>query len=255
MSSQILLVLLGLFVVSILYSSVGHGGASGYLAVLSLSVFASNSDPWLKQQAWCLNLIVAGLAFWHYRKAGHHLIGITKPFIIASIPMAFIGGYLKIDGDVYDVMLSCTLVLAAWRLYVVNDRLNDDVIVTSPKFEMALPAGGAIGFVSGIVGVGGGIFLSPLLLLKGWATPKNAAATAAVFIWFNSAAGIAGAGYSGQLELDFSILSQFIAVVIIGGIIGSKYGAEVASQLVVKRVLVVVLVVAAARRIVGLVGI
>ena len=239
---------LGLFLISILYSSVGHGGASGYLAILSLSTFASMNSSWLKQHAWCLNLIVAGIAFYHYYKAGFYNKKLTIPFIVGSIPFAMIGGALKINGDLYDYLLSITLIWAAYRLYqtkvVENNREIGDL-----SLKITLPIGGGVGFLSGIVGVGGGIFLSPIILLKRWADPKTVAATSALFIWVNSAAGLFGAGISNQLQIDFNILFPFIIVVLIGGIIGSKFGT-VAKQSVVRTLLILVLIIAAGKRII-----
>ena len=239
---------LGLFLISILYSSVGHGGASGYLAVLSLSTFASMNSSWLKQHAWCLNLIVAAIAFYHYYKAGFYNKKLTIPFIVGSIPFAMIGGALKINGDLYDYLLSITLIWAAYRLYQTKD-VEDNREITDLSLKITLPIGGGVGFLSGIVGVGGGIFLSPIILLKKWADPKTVAATSALFIWVNSAAGLFGAGISNQLQIDFNILFPFIIVVLIGGIIGSKFGT-VAKQSVVRTLLILVLIIAAGKRII-----
>ncbi|CAI8214332.1 MAG: Uncharacterised protein [Methanobacteriota archaeon] len=239
---------LGLFLISILYSSVGHGGASGYLAILSLSTFASMNSSWLKQHAWCLNLIVAGIAFYHYYKAGFYNKKLTIPFIVGSIPFAIIGGALKINGDLYDYLLSITLIWAAYRLYQTKVVENNREI-TDLSLKITLPIGGGIGFLSGVVGVGGGIFLSPIILLKKWADPKTVAATSALFIWVNSAAGLFGAGISNQLQIDFNILFPFIIVVLIGGIIGSKFGT-VAKQSVVRTLLILVLIIAAGKRII-----
>ena len=239
---------LGLFLISILYSSVGHGGASGYLAVLSLSTFASMNSSWLKQHAWCLNLIVAAIAFYHYYKAGFYNKKLTIPFIVGSIPFAIIGGALKINGDLYDYLLSITLIWAAYRLYQTKVVENNREI-TDLSLKITLPIGGGVGFLSGIVGVGGGIFLSPIILLKKWADPKTVAATSALFIWVNSAAGLFCAGISNQLQIDFNILFPFIIVVLIGGIIGSKFGT-VAKQSVVRTLLILVLIIAAGKRII-----
>ena len=244
------LILAGLFLVALLYSSVGHGGGSGYLAILSLTSYGTMEAGWLKQYAWCLNLIVAGIAFWHYSKAGHHIRGMTVPLVGASVPFALVGGYLKVDGALYDTLLSVTLIWAAWRLLLIK-RDFVGVGVEPPDPREALPVGGAIGLASGVIGVGGGIFLSPVILLRHWATPKAAAATAAAFIWLNSAAGLAGAGLSGQLQIEWEILGVFGVAVLSGGLAGSRYGADVAPQMLVRNLLVVVLLVAASRRVLG----
>ncbi|MED5486532.1 MAG: sulfite exporter TauE/SafE family protein [Candidatus Thermoplasmatota archaeon] len=237
---------LALAVVAALYSSVGHGGASGYLAVLSLTTYGTMEVAWLKQHAWCLNLVVAAIAFYHFHRAGYHIPKLTLPFIVASIPMAIVGGYLTVDGAIYDLLLSICLVVAAWRLFITNS--TDSVIEYQPRWSVAAPVGGSIGFASGIIGVGGGIFLSPILLLKKWATPKGAAATSALFIWVNSLAGLGGAALSGQLILEMGVLFPFVGAVLIGGFIGSRYGAEVAPQQMVRKLLVMVLIVAATKR-------
>lgn len=241
---------LALMAVAALYSSVGHGGASGYLAVLSLTTYGSMESAWLKQHAWCLNLIVAAIAFYHFHRAGHHVPKLTVPFIVASIPMAMVGGYLVVDGAVYDLLLSICLLAAAWRLFATN--VSDAEVDSEPSWGIAAPVGGTIGFASGIIGVGGGIFLSPVLLLKKWATPKGAAATSALFIWVNSLAGLGGATLSGQLALEWGVLFPFVVAVLVGGFIGSRYGAEIAPQQMVRKLLVIVLVVAAVRRVVEL---
>ena len=241
---------LTLLCVAALYASVGHGGASGYLAVLSLTTYGAMESAWLKQHAWCLNLVVAAIAFWHFQRAGHHVPKLTVPFIVASIPFAMLGGYLLVDGAIYDLLLSICLVAAAWRLATI--RTVDVVAEGGPEWKIVAPVGGTIGFASGIIGVGGGIFLSPVLLLKKWATPKGAAATSALFIWVNSLAGLSGATLSGQLVLDVDTLLPFVAAVLVGGFVGSRYGADIAPQIVVRRLLIVVLVLAAMKRIVEL---
>ena len=238
----------GLFLISILYSSVGHGGASGYIALLSLTTYGEMQSAWLKQHVWILNLVVAGLAFFHYSKAGHHLFSKSLPFLLASIPFAFIGGYLKVDGAIYDTLLSITLVYAAFRLLSVKNEL-ETIQITDPEKPQAYAFGAGIGFFSGIIGVGGGIFLSPILLLKQWATPKAAAATAALFIWVNSASGLLGAAASNQLVLETQTLLPFIIAVLLGGLIGSRYGSIHAKQSTVRNLLVAVLLLASVKRI------
>ena len=115
-----ILLLVALSVIAALYASVGHGGASGYLAVLSLTVYAANDPVWLKQHAWSLNLLVAGIAFFTFRKSGFYDYKLAIPFIITSIPAAILGGYLKVDDVIYHTLLSITLIFAAWRLYTIK---------------------------------------------------------------------------------------------------------------------------------------
>ena len=244
-------IVFALFCVAALYASVGHGGASGYLAILSMTAYGSMESAWLKQHAWCLNLVVAAIAFWHFHRAGYHIPKLTVPFIVASIPFAMLGGYLLVDGAIYDLLLSICLVAAAWRLFTV--RVSDGVIDGVPNWKIGAPVGGSIGLASGIIGVGGGIFLSPILLLKRWATPKGAAATSALFVWVNSLAGLGGATLSNQLVIDLEVLLPFAGAVLVGGFVGSRYGAEIAPQHMIRRLLVIVLLIAAAKRILDLV--
>lgn len=248
MDINIVFVCLGLFFVSILYSSVGHGGASGYLAILSLSTYATMENGWLKQQVWCLNLVVAAIAFYYYYKEGFFDKKLTIPFIIGSVPFAILGGFLKIDGGVYDLLLSITLIWAAYKLYFMKN--NEGEIKNKNKnlnLNVSISTGAGIGLLSGIIGVGGGIFLSPIILMKRWADPKTVAATSALFIWVNSAAGLFGAGISHQIQIDLSILFPFIIVVLIGGSIGSKFGSR-SNQNLIKSLLIIVLIVAATKQ-------
>ena len=159
-----ILILFLLFLIALLYSSVGHGGASGYLAILSLTIYAEYDSGWLKQHAWSLNLVVAAVAFYHYRKAGFFDFDLTFPFLLASVPFAIIGGYLKVDGAFYDTILSITLVWAAYKLFQIKENYSDSKVVR-PSISYSLPIGGAIGLMSGVIGVCGCIFLSPILLL------------------------------------------------------------------------------------------
>ena len=243
------IILFALFVIAVLYSSVGHGGASGYLAVLSLTVYASQDYSWLKQHAWSLNLLVAGLAFWAYSRAGFFNSKLALSFMIASVPAAIFGGLLRVDNGVYDTLLSITLILAAWRLLVIRNDDSDEIFVKIPPVHIAVVVGFGIGFLSGIIGIGGGIFLSPIILLFGWADAKTTAGITAAFIWVNSAAGLIGNTISGQLEIEFGVMLPFAFAVIIGGLIGSRVGSKVFSQRVVRKMLVSVLLLAAIKRI------
>ncbi|GIQ96338.1 MAG: UPF0721 transmembrane protein y4hK [Methanobacteriota archaeon] len=249
-----IVLLFALLIIAAMYSSVGHGGASGYLAVLSLTAYASNDSVWLKQHAWSLNLLVAGIAFFAYKKSGFFDVKLALPFIIASIPAAFIGGYLLVDDTVYDILLSLTLIFAAWKLYSIKDSHSSVVINKSPPLHVAVCVGFVIGILSGIIGVGGGIFLSPIILLFGWSDPKTTAGISAVFIWVNSFSGLVGSTVSGQLSLDISTLIPFSISVLIGGYIGSKFGSEKFSQNSIRNMLVAVMLIAAIRQILDLLG-
>jgi len=250
-STELVLVLLALFAVAALYSSVGLGGASGYLAVLSMTTFAASESIWLKQYAWSLNLIVAGIAFWHYHRSGYHVRELSVPFISASVPMAALGGFMLVEGAVYDTLLSLALIVAAWRLVSGDAGVSEAV---RPSATKAAWVGGGIGLASGVIGLGGGIFLLPALMLGRWATAKEAAATTSLFVWLNSIAGLAGAGLAGRIDLELGLLVPFASVVLVGGFLGSRYGSRVSSQNGIRGLLVVVLVLAAFKRVLEIVG-
>ena len=246
-------ILFSLAVVAALYGSVGHGGASGYLAILSLTSLATQGAIWLKPHALILNLVVASLALLHYGRKGYFDYQLIWPFAIASIPFAYIGAYLPVVDWLFDTLLSFTLLWAAWRLLKIN-RANQTEI-TSPSVSTGLLTGAGLGFASGLVGVGGGVFLSPLLILKNWATAKITAAVSAFFILVNSIAALGGSFLSDQAVLDKDLISQFILAVLIGGFIGTRFGAEKADENIIRKLLAIVLVFAAARRILGLLGV
>ena len=159
---------------------------------------------------------------------------------------------MSVGGNIYDLLLSVALVVAAWRLFAGKRETGQVEMPGRPK---AVAVGGGIGLASGLVGIGGGIFLSPVMMLNNWATVKQTAATAALFIWLNSLAGLVGAGLSGQIGLDVDLLGAFGIAVMIGGVLGSRYGSEVSSQNSIRGLLILVLCAAAARRFLGVMGI
>ena len=170
----LLALLLGLiFFVAVAYSSVGHGGASGYLAVLS---FFGLAPAAMAPSALCLNLLVAGTSFTSYWRAGHFAFRLLWPFLLTSIPFAFLGGLTPVSPRTYLVLLAVVLIFAAYRLLVVVPPSQEESFIRVPSLAVALPVGAGIGFLSGIIGVGGGIFLSPLLILLKWADAKRTAA-------------------------------------------------------------------------------
>ena len=162
--------------------------------------------------------------------------------------------WVAVNDDIYDTLLSITLVFAAWKLYTTKSRESEDLFSNPPSVHIALFVGAIIGLLSGIIGVGGGIFLSPIILLFGWSDPKTTAGIAAVFIWVNSAAGLIGSSISGQNVIDFDVLIPFAIAVLIGGYLGSKFGSEKFSQKTVRNTLVSVMLIAAIRQILELFG-
>ena len=230
-----------LFAVAVLYSSVGHGGASGYLAVLS---FFAVAPAQMSGTALMLNVLVAGMAAIAFGRA-HHLIGrLLWPFVFVSVPAAFLGGYLKVTDRLYFVLLAVGLLATALRLGLMPPRNSHEPTRTLP-LAAAFPLGGAIGFFSGMIGIGGGVLLSPILILARWATAKQAAAVAAIFIVANSLAGIAGRAVRGTLDV-MPVLVPLLAA-FAGGLLGSHLGANKFSGNVLRRLLAVVLLLAAVK--------
>lgn len=224
------------FVVALLYSSVGHGGASGYLAVMALfAVSPAVSRP----TALILNVFVASIAFIQFYRAKSFDWGIFLPFAAASVPMAYLGGRIQLAEPIYKIVLGICLIVAAVRLAV---KLSSEAEPKRPPIAIALIIGAVLGLVSGLVGVGGGIFLTPVLLLMNWTDTKAAAGVSALFIVVNSASALAGGARElSQLSGAFFV---WIIVAVIGGIIGSTLGSQRFDSLTMRRVLAGVLIVA-----------
>ncbi|MHB9022997.1 MAG: sulfite exporter TauE/SafE family protein [Armatimonadota bacterium] len=243
---QPLIIILGIsaliFCIALLYSSVGHGGASGYLAVLSFFAFLPGE---IKSTALILNILVAGIASVAFMRAGYFSWKLLWPFIIASIPAAFLGGIIKISPQFYALLLALVLLVAAWRLALPTPATKNSEEQHPIRLPIALTAGGGIGLLSGIVGIGGGIFLSPLILLARWADAKRTAAISAAFILVNSVSGLAG--HLTRQHVDILAFAPFLLAALCGGLLGSHLGANHFSGLTLRRTLAVVLVLAAGK--------
>lgn len=237
------LLVLSVFVVAFFYASVGHGGASGYLAVLSLWAVSAQQ---MAASALILNLAVSGTAWAVFAKAGCFSWRLTWPFVVVSFPAAWLGGWLKAPPGVHQWLLGFALAAAAWRLWTDLPPVSG---ARRPPPAAALAAGAGIGALSGMIGIGGGVFLSPLLILKRWAGPKETAATSAFFILVNSVAGLLGRAARGPWAVE--PLLGLVLTAVLGGAIGSAQGAAHFSGLAFKRVLGAVLLVAAAGSIGG----
>ncbi len=226
-----------LFLVAFLYASVGHGGASGYLALMAFFSFAPGM---MRPTALILNLFVSLTAFIQYYRGGHFRWKLFWPFAIASIPAAFIGGLIVIDAGWYKKILGILLLFPVIRLSGV--KFNSEKTDKEQTLSASLLIGATIGLFSGMIGIGGGIILSPVILLLHWANMKQTAAVSALFIFVNSLAGLAGIftkGFEYRPEIIWMIVIAFA-----GGLTGSYLGAKKFDSIFLKRLLAVVLLMA-----------
>lgn len=222
-----------------LYSSVGHGGASGYLAVMALLGVAPAA---MKPAALVMNIFVAGLAAWRLYRARYFDARLFWPFAFGSIPLAFVGGLLTLPGHFYRYLVGAALLVAAGRLLI---EARDLPARSAPPPGLAVTVGAVLGFVSGLTGVGGGIFLSPLLLFLRWADMRHTAALSAAFILLNSLAGLAG-----QVSAGAGIppgLPWMVLAALAGGAVGAELAVRRLAPVKLRRLLGVVLTIASAK--------
>lgn len=226
------------FVAALLYSSVGHAGASGYLAVMA---FLGMAPATMRPTALVLNLVVATIATWRFSKAGLFSWTLFWPFALGSIPLAFVGGAITLPGHWYRTLVGLVLWAAAVRLWL-------DLRVAAPQppsTTAAVASGGGIGLLAGLTGTGGGIFLSPLLLFMGWAGARETGGVSAAFILVNSLAGLA-ARPSSIASLP-EAMPVWAAAVAVGGMVGATLGSRRLGTPAFKRMLGVVLLIAGAK--------
>lgn len=235
MQSEIFFIL-AIGLIAMLYSSVGHGGASGYLGLMALFGI---DVVLMKPSALILNLFVSSIAFISYYRAGYFRMKLLLPFVVTSIPAAFLGATLEIPPELYKKILGGFLLIAALRILI---RPEEDGERKKLSVPIALFSGALIGFFAGMIGIGGGIILSPLLLLTRWGGMKETAAASAAFIFLNSLAGLSGHVFSG-MEVSPRIAIWIVAVVI-GGLIGSWTGGFKLSATQLKYLITAVLLVA-----------
>ena len=231
------LFLLAMFVIAFLYASVGHGGASGYLALMALF---GVEVVLMKPSALVLNLFVSSIAFVSYYRAGHFRFRTLLPFAVTSIPLAFLGASLEIGPELYKKILGACLFIAALRIVIRPKTGEADI--RKMWLPVALLAGAVIGFFSGLIGIGGGIILSPLLLLTRWAGMKETAAVSAAFIFLNSLSGLSGHLVAG-MALSPEIL-VWIGVVVAGGLAGALSGSIRLTAVQLKYLVTAVLLIA-----------
>jgi uncharacterized membrane protein YfcA len=237
MEIQLLFILL-LFVVAFLYASVGHGGASGYLALMALF---SMSPAFMKPTALLLNLFVSLSAFILFYRGGHFKWKLFLPFALASVPLSFLGGMIALDAQVYKKVLGALLLIPVIRMLFFPNASEQDLKEGSTGLSVLI--GAVIGFLSGLIGIGGGIILSPVLLLLKWTNQKQTAAISALFIFVNSLAGLGG-----QLSKGLNVESgmfMYAGIAFVGGTLGGWLGASRFNQQILKYLLAAVLLLAA----------
>ena len=237
MDSIILFYIL-LFLVAFLYSSVGHGGASGYLALMAIFSFAPEV---MKPTALLLNLFVSLTSFIQFYRGKHFNWKIFLPFAVTSVPIAYIGGLITVDDNIYKKILGILLIIPIIRfLFFANIKVEE---IKRSNLILSLLIGAAIGFLSGLIGIGGGIILSPVLLLLKWTDMKQTAAISAIFIFVNSLSGLAGQLQKG---INFSAdMYAYVAIAFVGGICGAYFGSLKFKSNILKYMLAIVLIVAA----------
>lgn len=228
-----------LLIVGFLYASVGHGGASGYIAVLSLfSIAASVYKPVVL----ILNIIIAGIAFIHFYKAGYLKWKLCWPFLITSIPFAFMGSRFTLHDNTHNLLLGLALIFPIARLSGLLPSKNTGAIKTIP-LVYALLFGAILGFAAGLLNIGGGIFLSPVLILFNWATAKESAAVSSLFIVCNSLAGLIAAGIPDIAAFN-TTSGTWLAAATVGGIGGAYFGSRKFQQTTIRHLLATVLTIA-----------
>jgi uncharacterized protein len=239
MDSSLLLLTAAFFLIALIYSSVGFGGGTSYIALLGQSFFFV-SQPQIKTTALLCNIIVVTGGTYIFYKNGKLDVKKSWPFLVASVPLAFIGGFWKLDDANFFILLGASLVVAS-ILLCLNPK--DRTIQRNNSTMINFGIGGGIGFLSGLVGIGGGIFLSPILHLIRWDEAKKISALASVFILVNSISGLAGQ-ISQSPQTDWGFVVPLLAAVLVGGQIGSRLGATRFNPLHIKRITALLILLA-----------
>jgi uncharacterized protein len=238
MADSAVIFYLALFIIAFLYASVGHGGASGYLALMA--IYGISPDV-MKPTALLLNLFVSIVSFIQFYRGGHFKMNLFWPLALGSVPFAYVGGLVHLDASVYKIVLGIFLVIAVIRFLFFSKFQHTET--KHPQLLLALVIGAVIGFLSGLIGIGGGIVLSPILLLMGWSNMKQTAAISALFIFVNSLAGLMGQLTKG---INFSgNMLMYVIVAFAGGLLGAYVGSLKLRAVALKNVLAAVLLVAA----------
>ncbi len=239
-ASVVALLAAGMLVAAFLYAAVGHGGASAYIAAMAIAGVAPAE---MRPIALQLNVLVSAIAAVKFYRAGHFRWRLFWPFAATSIPAAYLGGAITLPGTAYKILVGAVLLYAAWQLWW-SARAGAELRPTRDvPLALAMVIGGTLGVLSGLTGVGGGIFLSPMLLLLGWAGTKQTSAVAAPFILVNSLSALA-AGFVENPAMPPDYAWLLMAAVVAGGWTGAEYGSRRFSNPVIRRALALVLAIA-----------
>jgi uncharacterized membrane protein YfcA len=234
---QLALLCAAILVVAFLYSSVGHAGASGYIAVMTL---VGLMPTVIKPAALLLNILVATLTAWQFWRAGHFSWPLFWPFAVASIPLAFVGGYVNLPTKAFKILVGVVLLYSAARFLWQSQQKSEESY--PPSKPVAIGVGAGLGLLAGLTGTGGGIFLTPVLIFMRWARTKTASAVSALFILVNSISGLLG-NISSTRQLPLFALPMAAAAVT-GGAVGSYLGSRKFSPVLIKKLLGIVLLIA-----------
>ncbi|MEO9572040.1 MAG: sulfite exporter TauE/SafE family protein [Polaribacter sp.] len=225
-------IILLFFIVAVLYSSVGFGGGSSYIAILALTSVVFTQ---IRATALLCNIVVVSGNVLLFNRQKVFNWKKTTPLIMFSVPFAYLGGYLKISQQFFFILLGLTLLIAAITMWISKHFVASKEKNTHSNFTKNASYGGIIGFISGMVGIGGGIFLAPLLHLTNWDTPKKIAATASIFIFVNSIAGLLGQYSNPNFRIDWYLTSVLLITVFIGGQIGSRMSTNYFTPIQLKK--------------------
>jgi uncharacterized membrane protein YfcA len=227
------------FIVALCYSSVGLGGGSSYTALMVVTGFSSAAIPMVSL---ILNLFVTSIGSYNFIRNKHARVGLVVPFLLASMPMAYLGGALQLSKDVFYRVLLLSLIVVVLRIYFWRNTAFRLELGKTGKIVVSLLAGAILGLVAGIAGIGGGIYLVPLIIILGLGTEHQAAACGAIFVWLNSLMGlISRLQYN---AIDLTACMPLIVAVVLGGALGSWLGASRLSRNAMEKILGVIVIVA-----------
>jgi len=242
-SSEIILspyiIVLLFFLIAFIYSSVGLGGGSSYTALLAIMGFSTLAIPMISLS---LNLLVTSIGSYNFIRHKHARLKLILPFLISSIPMAYLGGALQLEKEIFYWVLLISLCFVAARIYLWQDTRVKLELTNQQKLSISLLAGSVLGFIAGVAGIGGGIYLVPLIIILGLGSQKEAAACGVIFIWINSLTGLISRLQYNSIELGDYI--PLLLAVLLGGILGSWMGAVRFAPRTMEKVLGIIIIVA-----------